>query len=402
MPILQTLLDKVVDEDGRSKIGMGEVFSTAAVFMFTLVAGTNVFIVLPMLKWTERNSAILLVGGLFVFVNMVVAYFCAATMDPGTVDESLCVPGEETGGKVPRARCKHGAICSSSEEDHRKKVCHPGDPDWEAAATSSTFCDKCSMMRPARAHHCKSCKRCILKMDHHCPWLNNCVGHNNQRYFCIFLFYLAIGSTITVLISLDFVIDATFYPRHCAITPGWRRWCVTSAWLFCALSLMGDTLIGCSQLYLVMTNQTTIEQKDAATRNERARLRRDLAFLRRRAETNIADEQNPFDVGCMENTREVCGSGPLCVLAWLFPAARTYELKDGHTYPVTSKKTGSVLISARGCTYDELILMCTVILGCAFWLIMLFTWLKHFWKHALLHMASTHAEQLQQLTVAMH
>ncbi|KAG0528089.1 hypothetical protein BDA96_06G288300 [Sorghum bicolor] len=33
-----------------------------------------------------------------------------------------------------------------------------------------TFCAYCNKPKPPRAHHCRSCKMCVVDMDHHCPF----------------------------------------------------------------------------------------------------------------------------------------------------------------------------------------------------------------------------------------
>ena len=38
------------------------------------------------------------------------------------------------------------------------------------------YCLICHIFKPERCHHCSTCARCVLNMDHHCPWINNCVG----------------------------------------------------------------------------------------------------------------------------------------------------------------------------------------------------------------------------------
>ena len=59
------------------------------------------------------------------------------------------------------------------------------------------YCKKCKAVRPPRAHHCSVCARCVLRMDHHCPWVGNCVGLYNHKFFLNFLIHAIIGCTIS-------------------------------------------------------------------------------------------------------------------------------------------------------------------------------------------------------------
>lgn len=69
-------------------------------------------------------------------------------------------------------------------------------PHQEPLNNSSQLrrCDKCVTYKPPRAHHCRVCRRCVLRMDHHCLWINNCVGYWNYKAFFILVLYATIAS----------------------------------------------------------------------------------------------------------------------------------------------------------------------------------------------------------------
>ena len=69
----------------------------------------------------------------------------------------------------------------------------------ELKDNQKVFCKKCNIYRPLRAHHCSTCDKCVMKMDHHCPWIFNCVGYGNQKIFFLFLFYSTLGCLICFL-----------------------------------------------------------------------------------------------------------------------------------------------------------------------------------------------------------
>ncbi|KAJ2673926.1 palmitoyltransferase for Vac8p [Coemansia sp. RSA 1085] len=170
------------------------------------------------------------------------------------------------------------------------------------------FCLKCNAPKPDRTHHCSSCGICVLKMDHHCPWLNNCVGFNTHKAFLLFLAYTVIYTfciSITILVYyaihlmyLDITIPLYVEPLFIMMLAGSFSVC-----------LIG---FGGFHAYLLLNNLTTIESYESNK------------F--RYAQGNSA---NLFDLGSKRNFLQVFGnSWP----HWFVPT-RT-SLGDGVKYPI--------------------------------------------------------------------
>lgn len=74
---------------------------------------------------------------------------------------------------------------------------------------STMLCPECEVIRTAWSKHCSICGQCVERFDHHCPWINNCVGLKNHSYFVLFLLFTEV-SLIMMIVMLAIKINAYY------------------------------------------------------------------------------------------------------------------------------------------------------------------------------------------------
>lgn len=80
----------------------------------------------------------------------------------------------------------------------------PPPPSWLVLSpTEWSFCMKSKQPKPPRSHYDHVSKALVLNMDHFCPWMANCVGYFNYRYFLNFLIYVWVAMVYAICISFN-------------------------------------------------------------------------------------------------------------------------------------------------------------------------------------------------------
>lgn len=108
------------------------------------------------------------------------AFTYASSAQPAVVEKNLD-PVYEDGTKPPRTF----------------SVVH----EQTGVTVQFKWCYTCCSYRPPRSKHCRVCDRCVLRFDHHCPWIMNSVGLHNHRAFMIFLFVTVVHA------AYEFILD---------------------------------------------------------------------------------------------------------------------------------------------------------------------------------------------------
>lgn len=139
----------------------------------------------------------------FLLIMLLWSYFTVVSKDPGSVPENwrAVLPEEalETGSSLnDRSDC----VVATDGLDRR------------------AFCNHCQNGKPPRCHHCSVCQRCVLKMDHHCVWVVNCVGARNYKFFLLFLLYTFTVTTMDTLVLLPSFINFFGKAKNHSSSPG--------------------------------------------------------------------------------------------------------------------------------------------------------------------------------------
>lgn len=80
------------------------------------------------------------------------------------------------------------------------------DEAWTALTTKPPCCGICKTEKKWRTEHCNFCDRCVSNFDHHCIWLNNCVGGANYPAFALTLFNVLVMTSIIVGTCIGLVV----------------------------------------------------------------------------------------------------------------------------------------------------------------------------------------------------
>ncbi|KAK9058955.1 hypothetical protein SSX86_021572 [Deinandra increscens subsp. villosa] len=184
-----------------------------------------------------------------LLVMLLWSYFSVVLTDPGGVPPNYRPIVDEERGDVDRLTGSEFSQLTTPEPTN----------------TRIRYCRKCNVIKPPRSHHCSVCGRCVLKMDHHCVWVVNCVGALNYKYFLLFLFYTLLETTLVTLSLLPYFM-AFFSDEEIEIA-GSPSTLATTFLAFVlnlafALSVFGFLIMHAS---LVSGNTTTIEAYEKKT-----------------------------------------------------------------------------------------------------------------------------------------
>ncbi|QRV91259.1 DHHC palmitoyltransferase [Ceratobasidium sp. AG-Ba] len=230
---------------------------------------------------------------LLIASNLLAHYYYVCTVHPGRPEDGLGT-GEGHGWKWAPKRGGKNVKWSPIALTGTNHVGHE---------LTAPRCSKCQSLKPERTHHCRICKSCILKYDHHCPvaqiqisslllrlrmiGINQCVGLRNERHFVLFMAYFVLSTFCFVFLGYSKAWEAINFG-----TTRWPHWTPEMAYIIIyilALALgLAVSIMLLWNIYQIGKGTTTVEGYDYGIYADRAK---------DRGETFV----NSYDLGFFQN-----------------------------------------------------------------------------------------------------
>ncbi|XP_027343160.1 probable protein S-acyltransferase 6 [Abrus precatorius] len=167
----------------RGRLIFGPDVKSMFLSTFLIVAPTSVFCAFVLRKlvdgfpnhlgWSIMIAVIVLT--LFVLITLVLT----SGRDPGIVPRNAHPPEPDD---------DHVTANINDGQSPQPRLPRTRDVIVNGITVKVKYCDTCMLYRPLRCSHCSICDNCVERFDHHCPWVGQCIGVRNYRFYYLFIF----------------------------------------------------------------------------------------------------------------------------------------------------------------------------------------------------------------------
>ncbi|KAM7483999.1 hypothetical protein LguiA_000008 [Lonicera macranthoides] len=260
----------------------GPDFRSLFLTMFLIVAPVILFYAFVsqrLVKELAPDVGHLIVAICVVFTSyIIILLFLTSGRDPGIIPRNPHPPEPDDEGDTSSISTDWtGSLSGAPSIPPTKNVIVNG------MVVRVKYCQTCMLYRPPRCSHCSVCNNCVERFDHHCPWVGQCIGKRNYRYFFMFVSsttFLCLYVFAFCWVNIKKIMEA----HNCGLWKALSKSPVSG--ILIVYTFLVSWFVGgltTFHLYLIVTNQTTYE-------NFRYRYDRKM---------------NPYNLGCVRNFREI-------------------------------------------------------------------------------------------------